>query len=331
MELSHSPMESLPPPRSRLRPDRLDQPLLITPSRRRILELVHKYRYMTPRLLAVAYGKDRGGRGLSHVRHELGALWRHGYALRHFWTQGPLGYGSPELIYAITPKGAREILDSEAYAQVRQLIYRRASERRANFDHHLALTQLELVLELGARDWRVAGYNSDERRARVQLKLAGKAYGLQPDAWVLAEFPDGQRALLLVEMDIARRENARLDQRFLAYGTLLSTRLEDLKKRYGVNNVIALFVEPSDDEVARVRGRAIEVVREAKFSPRPYFVFWNRGAWFEEQQLARRHLAGRNGVRERTWTVRVLRDPAEVLANALVTGMSGRQRPLFQG
>lgn len=312
--------------RSRLTPDKPDESLPITPSRRRILELIHKHRYTTARLLALAYGQGRGGRGLSHVRHELGALWRHGYVLRHFWTQSPLGYGSPELIYAITPKGAREILAGDEYAQVRHLIYRRASERRANFDHHLALTQLELVLELGARDWRVAGYSSDERRARVQLKLAGKPYGLQPDAWVLAEFSGGQRALLLVEMDIARRENARLDQRFLAYGTLLSTRLEDLKKRYNVNNVLTLFVEPNAAEVARVRGRAIEVVRQQGFSPRPYFVFWNREAWFEERRFARRQQD-----RERTWAVRVLRDPAEVLASAPVTGMSGKQRVLFQG
>lgn len=323
-------MATTPAPRSRLKPDKLDESLVLTPSRRRVMELVHKYRYITPRLLAVAYGHDRGGRGLSQVRHELGALWRHGYVLRHFWTQGPLGYGSPELIYAITPKGAREILEREAYAGVRHLIYRRASERRANFQHHLALTELELVLELGARDWRVAGYSSDERRARVQLKLAGKPYGLQPDAWVLAEFPDGQRALLLVEMDIARRENARLDQRFLAYGTLLTTRLDDLKKRYDVNNAIVVFVEPSAGEVERVRGRALKVVREAGISPRPYFVFWNREAWFEEQQLVRRQQAGRDGMRERTWIVRVLRDPAEVLAGAPVTGMSGKQRALFQ-
>ena len=327
-------MSTATTPRSRLKPDKPDEVLDITSSRRRILELLHKHRYMTPRLLAFAYSRDEGrnGRGFSHVRHELTELWHHGYAARHYWASGPVGSGSPELIYTITPKGAREALEPAAYSRDRHLIYRRIKEQRANFEHHLALAELELVLSHGATEWRVVGFTSDERRLRLRLKRrGGTEYGLQPDAWVLVEFANGQRTLLLVEVDIGRKNNPRIDQRFEDYGMVLSSRLEDLKKRYGVNNAIALFVEPDAGEAARLRARAVGVLRQATYAPRPYFLFWNRDEWFVEEHHERRQRTAGSTWRVRDWTVRVLRDPAEILTSCLVTGLNGKARPLLRG
>jgi hypothetical protein len=188
------------------------------------------------------------------------------------------------------------------------------------------------VLSHGATEWRVVGFSSDERRSRVRLKRRGGGeYGLQPDAWVLVEFANGQRTLLLAEVDIGRKNNPRIDQRFEDYGTLLGDRLEDLKKRYGVNNALALFIEPDAREGGRLRARAVDVLRRTSHTTRPYFLFWNRDAWFSEEQHKRRQRAPGDTWRVREWTVRVLREPAEILSNCPVVGLNGKERLLLQG
>jgi hypothetical protein len=61
-----------------------------------MLEILHRHRYLTPRLLAVAYAHERDGRGFWHVRHELGQLWRHGLVERHYHATRLSGDGSEE-------------------------------------------------------------------------------------------------------------------------------------------------------------------------------------------------------------------------------------------
>src|SRR5882672_8567133 len=88
------------PQRSRtVRPDSATLPQLkLTGSRRRILDLLHRYRYLTPRLLTLAYDAERGRDvGLSsHVRQELSALWKHGLVERHYEGKRPTGQGSDQ-------------------------------------------------------------------------------------------------------------------------------------------------------------------------------------------------------------------------------------------
>ena len=69
--------------------------LNLLPSHRRILELLVEYRYLTPRLLSVPYGKldGRDGRGLKYIQNQLGELYHHGYLERFYRSQRPTGYG----------------------------------------------------------------------------------------------------------------------------------------------------------------------------------------------------------------------------------------------
>lgn len=329
------------------------QPRPLTASRRRILELLHHYRHLTPRLLALAYGWQRGpiGHGLSHLRHELGQLCREGLVARHQEYRRQIGDGSDERIYVLTTAGAKAILDAAAYTAVRHLVYRRNQRKRGNYAHHVALSELQLVLELGGNPWRVEHFASDEHRARFRLDLpavdvpvagpvgqvrvvGGEQRGLQPDARVLIRFPSGQRTLFLFDLDLERRANARTDTRTLAYHVLLSRHMDELKRTFAVNNVVVVFVATGERAIEHLRLRALHVVRSARsvagLTPQPLFLFWNRQTWVSTETLHRRQGVGTPRERERVWSVSVLRDPRDILSEVAIKTLSGKPRHLIQ-
>lgn len=350
MELStQSTFRDFDSPRSKWR----EQPRPLTASRRRILELLHQYRYLTPRLLTLAYSWGNGAmrHGQSHIRHELGQLCREGLVARHHDLRRRTGDGSQELIYVLTTNGAKAILDPTSYSSVRHLIYRRSDRQRGNYRHHLALSELQLVLELGGSPWRVETFKTDEHRSQFRLGLpaidvpvagplgqvraiGGELRGLQPDARVLVRFPSGQRTLFLFDVDLQRRANARLDTRTLAYHVLLSRHLDELKSAYAVNNAVVVFVASDEREIEHLRLRAIHVVRSARsvagLAAQPLFLFWDRKGWFSTETLRRRLRVGTPNERERIWSVSVLQDPRGILAAQAVRTLSGKARRLIQ-
>jgi hypothetical protein len=307
-------------------------PLELTPSRRRVLELLHHYRYLTPRLLAVAYAHERQGRGLWHVRHELGLLWRHGLVERHYHATRPNGEGSEQFIYTIGAQGGRAALDPETYARDRRLIYRRCELKRGNYDHHLALASLQLILELGGHPWTVESFRCDERseRSRLSVRLDGRAVTVQPDAWATLSFPNGQQALYLFEVDLARKNNERIDSRFEAYASYLVGHAGTLRAREAVNNVVVVFVAPGAAEVERLRARATPILRRWSRRERPLFLFWNQESWHETQELARRQDTGAPEATRRTWSVQVLRAPHAILREPSLSTIHGDRRGLVQ-
>lgn len=323
------------PPRARSsrtqRPDPATlAPLEITASRRRMLELLHRYRYLTPRLLALAYSNDEGrrGRGFWHVQHELGLLWRHGLVERHYEAKRPTGEGSEQFIYTLSKEGGRVALDPATYGRDRQLIYRRVERKRGNYDHHLGLASLQLILELGASPWTVESFRCDERsdRSRFRVRLdAGGEHTVQPDAWVTVGYPNGQQALYLFELDLARKNNERLDTRFDCYATYLTRHGAALRNRERANNVVVVFVAPNEPEVLRLMERATPILARWSRRERPLFLFWNLEDWYETKQR-RRISAGT----EKTWAVRELCQPKSILARPTLTNIGGDERFLVQ-
>jgi hypothetical protein len=257
-----------------------------------------------------------------------------------------------ELVYVLTTAGAKAVLEAAEYSRIRHLIYRRNDRgKRSNVRHHLALSELQLVLELGSTEWQVEQFVTDERRSRFsvnlpavdvpgagplgQVKTIGdEQRGLQPDARALIRFPSGQRTLLLFDVDVQRRANARTDTRTLAYHVLVSRHLDEIMRAYAVNNAVVVFVAPGERALEQLRIRAQHVVRAGRAAARliaqPLFLFWNRGGWFARETLRRRQYVGTSRERERTWTVFTLRDPRDILSASGLETLTGKRRRLIQ-
>src|SRR5262245_40978634 len=112
-------------------------PRHLTASQREVVELLHEYNFLTPRLLAIAYGARHGraGKGYWHLQRELRRLFDAGLVHRFNGTVGSHRAGSVECVYAASHVGTRAILDHAEYAAARKEIYTRERGDRANFQH----------------------------------------------------------------------------------------------------------------------------------------------------------------------------------------------------
>lgn len=320
---------------SRSRTERPDPetlpPLKMTGSRRRVLELLHRYRYLTPRMIALAYDTDRARKaGLSsHVRQELAALWKHGLIERYYDGKRPTGQGSEEYIYTLSPQGGRRVLDKETYSQHRQKIFRRSKREQGNYDHHLALTSLQLILELGASGWSVGSFRPDERTPASRFTVPGQGTH-QPDAWVQFILPSEVRPLYLFEVDLEHKNNQRTDQRFAAYAEYLtSPETARMLQREDATYAAAVFVVRGETEIERMLERAITVLQDRPRRQLPQFFFWNMEGWYESRRMNRREAVGTDNQRTREWTITTVRDPRAILAEPPLCDLHGKPRWLL--
>lgn len=308
-------------PRMRRVPDA--EPLVITPSRRRILELVMRLRYVTPTLLGQAYTSSGAkGQGMKHVANEVGRLFHNGYLARHLHATRLPGEGGDSFVYAVTPNGARLVLSPEEWSESRHSIYRRAQEKR-NHDHALGVSALQLLLEQGARSWRLEEFISDHEDQSSQTRVEVRGLGrrtIWPDAEAVVQLPRGDRLLYLFELDRSRRSYRRLDERLAAYAVHVSGQsLARLKADRRVAGVAVVFAGPfTSAEYFKLDEfilRAHDVVtRHTTAGSRPQFLFWSTDCWYEERSVGN--------------TARRLRDPRQVLAEKNVLDLKGGRRQL---
>ena len=213
----------------RVRSERQEQ---VTASQREVLELLHEYGFLTPRLLALAYGSrpGRDGRGYWHLQRELRRLFDAGLVERFSGGVRAAPTGSGECVYAITHQGGRAILDPLEYAETRHVFYNRENKGRVDFTHHVAVATLQLILTMGQGEWRLQEFRAEDRnpRACVRVRVRNQLLTLWPDARAVVELrQDGtscRRRQYLFEVDLTRKSNQRIEDRFLAYLTYVADR-----------------------------------------------------------------------------------------------------------
>jgi hypothetical protein len=266
-------------------------PFRLTGSQREVLTLLHEYSFLTPRLLALAYGSREGrdGRGYWHIQRELRRLFDAGLVEKFPASVTAVRRGSTESIYAITHQGAREILDAVEYSALRHNIYNREGKQRANFGHHLAIASLQLVLTLGQAGWKLVEFRAEDRdpRACVRVRVRERVLTAWPDAAAVIESGRGEsklrrRTTYLFEIDLTRKNNQRVADRFLAYAAYLSALRRDTPAataRPAAEHLV-VFVVPSEAELERFLGIAGETLTEHRLANSASFLFWVLTDWF---------------------------------------------------
>ena len=285
-------------------------PFTLGESHKRMLQLLHDHRYLTAPLLALAYSQDQG-RGRSHVENEIGKLYQREYVERHYYSTKPTGYGSDAFVYAIAPKGAHAILDREQYAAERFAIYNRAKPK-SNYQHHLAIATLQLILELGAGPWELERFHSDDAdETSFAATVNHRRRWFYPDALAVLRYANGKRAGYFFEIDLAHKATERLESRFLAYAEHLTEHREELKKEHGIAGAVAVFVVANEHELDRLVDAAEDALGESNRDERRRFVLWNLESWYK-----------------RTPTGRELKDPRQILADDNANTVAGSTRRL---
>jgi len=324
----------------RTEPATPDAILNLLPSHHTILEILTDYRYLTPRLLSIPYGTRNGrdGRGLKYIQNQLGDLYHHGYVQRFYRSQRPSGYGSDQMVYVATHKGARAVSSPTDYMLERRALYNRAKQR-ASYEHHLGVSVLQMILELATKRWQLLEFIPDEERdqsRKLETLVNGEPTGFWPDASALIRFPDDtkdpgdQQTLYLFELDLARRSNARMRDRFLAYANHSRDRRQELaglrkdKKTVPYNNVVTVFIAPTAIDRKRHRNLANQSLRTWS-GKRPLFLFWSYEDWWDQLELS----TTRDG-QERTWKVPVLRKPERILDRDTIQTLGGDNRRLVE-
>lgn len=301
-------------PRSHPVPD--SRPLAITASRRRVLELLAHYRYLSADLVGRAYSAGNG-RGEKHARNLLGGLFHNGLVRRYYHATRPAGEGGDPYVYSLGPDGARVVLAHKEWVAERASIYRRGEEKQ-NYDHHLAVSILQLILEHGKQSWELEEFTSDHEDQDSQVVVEVPGLGkrtLWPDAQAILRLPNGARALYMFEVDRSRRSHRRTDERFRGYGALVSGRsLEKIRAARRVTGVVVVFVEPGAEKVRNLILRSHGLIADGTIPPpRPHFLFWDSEAWFERDAERRR-----------------LRAPNQILAEDSLLALNGKRRQLVQ-
>lgn len=309
-------------PRMRRVQPHTDSPL--TGSQREVLGIIHEYGFLTARLLAIVYGAraGRGGRGYWHLLRELRRLFDAGLVQRFPAAATAGRCGSAECIYAITHQGARTVLDAVEYAAVRRDVYNREGKRRGNFNHHLAIASLQLVLTLGQGPWKLVEFRAEERNPGAVVKVRAKDRILTawPDAMALVESRGGtatprRRARYLFEIDLTRKNNQRVEDRFMVYGTYLADKSRSRATSPQVGGAaerwLAVFAIAGESEVERFIEIAGKVLSAWRPPERPVFLFWNVEDWYEQSSA-------------------MLLPPATILKHALLTTVDGASRRLVE-
>jgi Replication-relaxation len=273
---------------------------------RELLELLHCYSFLSPRLLAIVYGArgNREGRGYWHVARELKVLLDGGFVCRFRRFTPFAKRGSVEHVYALSHEGAKVILDEAEYARSRREIYLRERQDRKNLEHTLGVATLQIVLTLGQDGWRLIGFQPDERRpeSRRVISVRGKRTVVWPDASATVEVPTshGPRyQQLLFELDRSRKSNARLLERFEAYAELLA------RLRRSETETVVVFIVTGESDLERFLTLADSVARKV---PPASFLFWNAADWYDDTEG--------------------LRPPREILAEASLATLAGQPVPL---
>jgi protein involved in plasmid replication-relaxation len=297
--------------------------LQITPSRRRILELVMRLRYVTPTLLGQVYSAGSpDGQGMKHVANELGRLYHNGYLARHFNPTRLPGEGGDSFVYRLSPNGARVVLSAEEWTAERSSIYRRA-QAKSGYDHALMVSSLQAILEIGAQSWSLEDFVADHEDQSTQITVHVQGLGkrsIWPDAEAIVRLPRGDRLLYLFELDRTRRWYRRVDERFAAYAVHVSGQsLARLKSERNIAGAVVVLVGPFgapdyfklDEFVLRAHDVA---ARHTTAASRPQFLFWSTDRWFEDR------IEGNSTGR--------LRDPRQILAEKKVLNLRGEWRQL---
>lgn len=189
--------------------------------------------------------------------------------------------GSEECVYVLTHRGGRAVLDAVEYAAVRQGLYAREGKHRANFTHHVAVATLQLVLTLGQSGWRLVDFKSEDRdpSACVRVRHRGRNLTAWPDASAVAEAPGGKgtrRLRYLFEIDLTRKSNPRLSDRFAAYAAYAAAaRQGSVPATHGI-----VFAVPGEREIERFIRLAAEAVAAERPGSAPPFLFWNLDDWY---------------------------------------------------
>ncbi len=311
-------------PRTHRSPEGLGEFRLL-PSHRNILRLLFHFRYGTTELIGRAYEALRG-RGQSLVRHELGRLYHAGYAERFYHSERPPGVGSSQYVYTLTPKGAREVLDSEDYSAHRQQVYNR-QRSKSNVPHCLAISTLQLILELGCRDPEVMEFSADQEhqdtRVKVALPESGEEVVVWPDARVAFEWATGGRSLYLFEVERSHKNRQRTMRRISAYAAYLTDHLEAVKAAHSVDGVVVVFVADTDQRCVLLRRAAEDAVGGYGRQKRPMMLFWSMENWYRSSPNKVERMP--RGVSSR----RALIEPQEIISSETFVTFEGKLRPLF--
>lgn len=313
--------------RSRLHRDPTGSPhFRLQPRHHRILLLLYHIRYATAELLAILYESGAGAGG-KRVRNDLGDLYHAGYAERWYYPSRFSGFGSEQYVYTITPRGARFVLPAALYTRESRSIWHRSQRKAAStIPHRLAISELHLILSLGCTDSpRLVRFDRDQIRSltfTVRLPLHDRDTTIRPDAGVVFEWPDGGKALYLVEIDISHRNRVRASRRFEAYHTYLTTHARDLKRAFHVDAAAALFIGDSCERADYLRRLARATFGRTPRRDRPHTLFWAIEHWHETAMVADRRYA-----LERPR--RMILPPAHILNSQTVRTLEGRERRLF--
>jgi hypothetical protein len=285
-------------------------PFELGESHKRMLRLLHRYRYLTAPLLALGYSQERG-RGRSHVENELGKLYHREYVHRFYYSTRPTGYGSDAFVYTLARRGAHSILDAGEYTATRHAIENRAKPKR-NYQHHLAIATLQLILDLGADPWTVEAFHSDDvEETKFTATVDRRHRTYYPDALAVLRYPNGKRSGYFFEVDLAHKAEARLDGRFTAYAEYLTAHRRDLKTAHGIAGAVVVFVVPTEQQLDRALERAHKSLASWGRKERPVFLFWNLESWYTTTEKGR-----------------ALKDPQRILAAESVATIAGNPRRL---
>ncbi len=178
-----------------------------------VLEDLLEYGPVTPRLLSRVYGARSGreGRGYWHLQRVLRELHRAGYANRARLSV-PWQHGSGEHVLAASPTGARLLRGLRGGASGQSVSRDRLG--RANLSHALAVSALHVTLATAKETWTLADFTRDEREGKRHVC---------PDAIAVMREENGAGTVeVLFEVDIARKNNHRIQHRFDGYFHLLS-------------------------------------------------------------------------------------------------------------
>lgn len=316
----------------------------LTASQREILWQLREYRVLTPRLLALAYGAKpaREGRGYWHILRQVRILSDVGLVARLRSMKIHSGGGSDEFAYKLSEQGARAILAGDDLARERRQLRMEGRREQAHVDHSVAVSTLQLILTLGQCGWRLLEFRRDERGARVHGASTSSGHELTawPDASAVIEHADTsggeslERTRFLFEMDLARKSNQRIRDRFEAYLKYLfddrgnrGARADH--ERGGLHgSTIAVFVVPNEREVERLMELAVDTTRRGCLAGHTGLLLWNTEDWYVQS----------GGDSETEIAVGAampaaaskLRSPQSILSEASLSTIEGEARRLVQ-
>lgn len=202
--------------------------LVVTERTRAILRTLARCRLLGSRDLALAHFASK-----SHADRILRKMFDTGLVAR---IERPVVFGSAELLYAITGRGAALTADGDEPEPMGRLVRRSARQ----LDHLVGLGKLRLLLERGASD--VRGF-AIERWIWSPMLAPGRTrhHALIPDAAFFLRSPRGTKsALCFLEHDTGTEGPAAFRAKLAAYANAHAAGL--VKDRFGADKFRVLTV-----------------------------------------------------------------------------------------